>query len=537
MVGPQSESRPELKRTGTNLRKLGGRFSATVRWAWFCRRSFYAFPFDAVEWASRRLQWASRTGWLVPIPLLILAVVVIWLWPGIRVPIVDATHPHALYLLSAIAQSLAAILAIIFTITLVAAQLSSRYSHRMLADFFDFQTVLYILLLILAVLLPFGLLAEPNPTLVKLSLTLAIASLLFLIPYFLRFRDKLKPERIPLELRQKAVRELQAYPVLEPDTVADIHIFVMNAFVLKDYDTFNVGVKALADLVIDTYLAQVKADAKADADEFMPLIPGAPRPKFYPTQIGLLERLRDIALVTLEDAVAPRLVVNALGGIFTKGIQQHVGAAASDATEILGDIGLAAIEKRMERTIDMVTEALKNICADALEKDLHIMHNAADHLKEIATGAAEKGLVTVVKRAAEHLGRIGVRGIRAGWTDLAVPTYPILRSLRKIPTQGRSFIAKVAADLGNIGTTAADKCPQGTRTAVKQLWEMGAWATSKENVDLKGRIANSVKRIEEKAGSGLLLDTYDSVKANLEGSIGNALTEFKAFYEAISCGE
>lgn len=227
---------------------------ATVRRAWSFRPSFYDFPFVAVEWASRRLQWASRTGWLFPIPLLVLAVVVIWLWPGIRVPIVDETHPHALYLLSAIAQSLAAILAIIFTITLVAAQLSSRYSHRMLPDFFDFQTVLYILLLILAVLLLFGLLAAPNPIPVKLSLTLAAAALLFLIPYFLRFRDKLKPERIPLELRQKAARELEADPVKEPDTVADIHIFVIDAFVLKDYDTFNVGVEALADLVIDTYL-------------------------------------------------------------------------------------------------------------------------------------------------------------------------------------------------------------------------------------------------------------------------------------------
>lgn len=264
----------------------------------------------------------------------------------------------------------------------------------------------------------------------------------------------------------------------------------------------------------------------------MPLVSDAPGPKFYPTHpIGLLERLRDIALVTLEDAVVPRLVVNALGGTFTKEIEKYVEAAASDATEILGDIGLAAIEKRVERTVDKVTEALKNICADALKKDLHIMYNAADHLKEIATGAAEEGLVTVVKRVTEHLGRIGVGDIRAGWTDLAVPTYPLLRSLRKIPTQGGSFIAKVTADLGDIGTTAADKCPQGTRTAVKQLWKMGAWATSKENMDLKGRIANSVKRIEEKAGSGPLWDAYDSVKANLEGSIGNALTEFKAFYE------
>ena len=88
--------------------------------------------------------WGWERGWFILI-LLLPPIIAIWKLPDTAIPSVDGNQ-QTLYLLSAIAQSLAAVLALVFTISLVVAQLSSKYSHRLLASFFDKLTIFYILL-------------------------------------------------------------------------------------------------------------------------------------------------------------------------------------------------------------------------------------------------------------------------------------------------------------------------------------------------------------------------------------------------------
>ena len=113
---------------------------------------------------------------------------------------------QTLYLLSAIVQSLAAIAALVFTISLVVAQISSRYSLHVLKGFFDKYTVGYIILFIISILLLFWQLADTNTKLVKLSLIFATACVIFLFPFFLFIREKLDPVFQINEMAKEALK-------------------------------------------------------------------------------------------------------------------------------------------------------------------------------------------------------------------------------------------------------------------------------------------------------------------------------------------
>ena len=58
------------------------------------------------------------------------------------------------YLLSAISQGLAAILAIILSATLVAGQLASRYSPQLLKNAFKYYTIVYIPIFVVGIVFP-----------------------------------------------------------------------------------------------------------------------------------------------------------------------------------------------------------------------------------------------------------------------------------------------------------------------------------------------------------------------------------------------
>jgi hypothetical protein len=195
-----------------------------------------------------------RKGWLPALPGLIIAAASIWWRPGFDPPPISATEPHTLYFLAATAQSLAAILALVFTISLVVAQLSSRYSYRMLADFFDSLTIGYFFVFVAATLMPLWLLGQGQPPLwtTRISLTIAAAVLLLLVPYFLRFREKLDPASVIKRLQDKAIKRLKVDREKEPEEVAAIDNFCMSAFGLRDYDTFEMGVRAMVSLASES---------------------------------------------------------------------------------------------------------------------------------------------------------------------------------------------------------------------------------------------------------------------------------------------
>lgn len=94
-------------------------------------------------------------------------------------------NPRLLYLLSGFGQALAAIVALVFTLSLVMTQLTARYSLRMVDVQTDSWTKAFITGFIVAALLPFIALYAEGVVLAHLSLWYGSLCVLLLLPYLL----------------------------------------------------------------------------------------------------------------------------------------------------------------------------------------------------------------------------------------------------------------------------------------------------------------------------------------------------------------
>jgi hypothetical protein len=306
--------------------------------------------------------------------------------------------PQMLYLLSAVAQSLAAILALVFTISLIVAQFSSRYSQRTLFRFFDKPTIALILLFIASVFLPFWLLAQPNPVFAKASLILAGTCLFLLLPYFASFRHKINPEHMIDELKDKTLRRIKKETIVDRkgeinDVTTSLNNIIMSAYALKDYDTFEHGIKALTDIAYEL-------------EKKFPISP--PDFDIYP-------RITDIGISTLEDPIAIRQIVNVMEGQTDRILKVNEHWGETNIAEAIGDIGIKAAQKRLDDATLTVVENLKTISIKFADN-----HNIAGasygilYLSKIGIEAAKKErwnnltylIITYIGLIAAHIHRM-----------------------------------------------------------------------------------------------------------------------------------
>jgi uncharacterized membrane protein len=193
------------------------------------RSHFHRVVRRAVVWARSPQQLV----WPVIGSLLAVAVSLIWLAPKEGIPeVFDPNRPQALYILSSAAQALAAILALVFTMVLIVAQLSSSYSNRMIEGFFDRTTIAYILLFVISVFFSLYYLCYPTVLVVKISLTLSACCLFLLLPYFLSFRYRLNPEMMLERLYDESYAAIGSHA--EPTSVQAIDNAMMSALSRKD---------------------------------------------------------------------------------------------------------------------------------------------------------------------------------------------------------------------------------------------------------------------------------------------------------------
>lgn len=280
-----------------------------------------------------------------------LILTVLWLWPELQILPTIVIDDNTPYLLSAIAQSLAAILALVFTILFIVAQLSSRYSYRMMARVFDRLTIAYIFLFVVAVILPLLLLTDPNVNGVIVSIILTVVCILLLIPYLMRFSNKLNPEHMLLTMKQSAIKKIQRSLYNEPSEIIVIDNTIMSAFAMKDYDTLNRGVSALSDLAGEFY-------AKWSNDTGESNLAGK----------DILKRLEDIGLITIQDPRAPIYVLDALGKFSKVAIQNNWDNATEQAAKILGTIGKKANEAKLQDTVITIVSIIGDIARNSIRK-------------------------------------------------------------------------------------------------------------------------------------------------------------------------
>jgi len=444
------------------------------------------------------IQWSGRLNSIDRITLSIIVCGfiggIVWIWPGI--PMLRTIEPDASipYLLSAIAQSLAAVLALIFTISLIVAQLSSRYSYRIIPGFFDKRTIGHIVLFVVAILFPLLLLAidKPGSELVKVSFILAAVCLLLLVPYFLHFRQKLKPEHIISELKDEVVRRLESKPDEEPESITAIDNIVMSAFVLKDYDTFNNGTETIANLTLTAYgrernniggefLARLKDIGIATIKD--PRAPLQVLKVMHKISIGVIQNgkgmsqeirkiadyVHDIASRAANDRIedVANKAADILSNIGKEVLNSGMGQVARIIIEIIGDTGGKVAEVGMGGIVSQVADSLGSICTKAV----HILSD------ENVNNTADNSIKEAAMQAIDSLGYVGAKAANEGLESAAKHVADILSNNASMPEE---FARRTTYSLGeNIGVNVIERNMNYAGSAV--VYSLGAVSASAAN--------------------------------------------------------
>lgn len=293
------------------------------------------------------------------------------------------------YLLSAISQGLAAILAIILSATLVAGQLATRYSPQLLKNAFKSSTIVYILIFVVGIVFPLVILANQDmmasSILVKISLIWASACLILLIPYFLSLKEWLDPKNLIEGLYWKAFKTLRNKKDKLPEEASTLGEVTISLYSAKNYVGYGNGLKKLTQLVKDTSLSSEKVvERKEDVEEerqeeLVVEIPQVVR--------QLIDMLRHIGISVEDDPVATGKVIEALGECaivvqdldvnkdIIDGLEEAINEAIECGREapckqiafLLGGIGGKAAAKAQPTTAKRILRVLRRMFSLSLD--------------------------------------------------------------------------------------------------------------------------------------------------------------------------
>lgn len=334
-------------------------------------------------------RWLWRwSHWQRGLPIASLIIIGLGLFVFLKLEVIN--FPNIYYLLSAISQGLAVILAIILSATLVAGQLASRYSPELLKEAFKHPTLFYVALLIVSVALPLAILANTDIAFsvmwMKFSLTLAGACLTFLIPYFLYIKEQLDPKKLIDSLYNECLRNYtKGRPMKKDDIIQET---VLSLYNTKSYGGFEHGLQKLTQLVKDVTPPLRKSKRRDEDEEEKRQEESTERILLLLVIDKLIGRVRDIGISVQDDPRATSMVIKALGdcaltvedrdinNLITEGLREGVSGVIELAREAtcesiaydLGGIGGKAAARGQRIATKGLLEVLETMCFWALDK-------------------------------------------------------------------------------------------------------------------------------------------------------------------------
>jgi len=373
----------------------------------------------------------------------------------------------ARYMLSALVQSQAAIVAIVVSLTLIAVQFTaSAYSPRVIDIFkspkqnpdfwiligFYGVSIFYGLLLLKLVEGATGELVSQSAIwpsfypLISLEHGVSIAywlgafTFIIIVPYLWTIMDLLKPERIinrlAIEINKDNLvpTKIKITPGknLKPkeDPIQPIMDIVHGSIMKYDLETTRVGLKAVTERVIEI----IDQDSQISISSFF------------------CSRLRSVgshAISQADEDATIEVIVN-LGNFGKSTAEKRLPVATKLAVTSLGDIGVAAAEKGVEEATRIAAGSLGEVGVAAAKNDLeNVAGRAVKSLERVGRASAEKGLKRVTREAVESLGEVGKAAAEKGLEDAT---------------------GQAAGSLEDVGKTTAEKgLGDATSQAVKSL--------------------------------------------------------------------
>ena len=379
---------------------------------------------------SKILRVAAKSLWTYVVLGLLIFYALLYLVLDLPTNLEDFASVNPLRtLLGGLATGLITAQALVFTISLVAAQLNARYTHRMVSRIFTWPTGIFMGLFIgssiysmvvlaalssqsssFLIVLPGGL---PALHPVTLALALAGTCLVLLVPYLWSFKQRLDPERMAVDEGRRAIAHLHKNPDGEPPGIAALDNIVMSAYGYRDYDTFARSMDQLSKVGLEAWRL-----GRASLGE------------------SIFRRLAQIGVSTVDDPRAPFQVIDSLDSVDKILAEDGVQEAARQAAVALSGVGEVAVEKAQ----------------------VAVVRRVAAVLSALGERAAERGLLATAEETAYSLGYLGGLASRRGLED----------STRQI-----------AAFLRRVGSRAAEaNMDLVTRQATVSLWSLGGPPTA-----------------------------------------------------------
>jgi hypothetical protein len=393
----------------------------------------------------------------------------------------------ARYMLSALVQSQAAIVAIVITLTLIAVQLTaSAYSPRVI-DIFKKNPDMWLLLgcygfsifygfIVLklvegefvsqSAIWSFGCVSISFESYVSLAYWLGAFTFVALFPYMLNIISLLKPEsvikRLAVEITKAKILNSKEDPI---QPIVDI---IHGSIMKYDSETTRVGLKTATDQVIEI-MKIMGTDDEIDISRHF---------------CNHLKRVGRLA-ISKEDEGSTIEVIENFGNFAKSTAEKRLDGATLEAADSLGEVGRIAANKSLGIEAFRVAESLGEVGEAAAEKGLvGATFMAVLSLTLVGKVAMEKGFEGVTLQTAESLGAVGKAAAEKGFLFLHVTVQAVV----SLDDFGEAAAEKgfedvdwqVACSLGAIGRAATEKgLEETTQKAAYSLGKVGRTAVER----------------------------------------------------------
>ena len=400
-------------------------------------------------------------GWFIIVPLAI-AIVAIWVWPGLVVPPIASVsssgqiseRTQALYLLSAIPQTLGAILALVFTIYLVVYQVFSRYTLRVPWGSFGRITIAYIVLFMGSILFPLWTIGTPDTNSVRLSLSLACLSLFLLVPYSLYFKEVISPRYGIAAIKNNVLKNIRGDHQSATEEIETLDNIVMSAYGMKDYDTFFRGIRSFAEIAFEWEKAGLQEEASgSDLNNAEDIA-------------DTYNKIESIMRVCIEDPRAPSQVFKALEFIANKAVKEELPSIVDTLINRIGQIGQLVASRGLDELAGDIAMRLGILAsvgidrkwAERLDSSTEEYYSMVSfYLKPMMETSVKSGSDFTIYHILGAYEKIGEVAIRNNNNDLAQKSITAIRECG-IEASYNAELKKEAAgaawEIAHLGATA-----------------------------------------------------------------------------------
>jgi tetratricopeptide (TPR) repeat protein len=418
----------------------------------------------------------------------------------------NTTVDSARYMLSALVQSEAAIIAVAISLSLVAVQLAaSSYSARLIDLFkesYEFWIIIVSYIFSMAYQSTVLKLIRPidsgstfiSPCLESqtiISYILSIIVFTLLVPHIWITLDLIKPSTIINNMARKIRTEniLNASrPEAEDDPIEPVTSIIVRSLERHDEGTVIYGLNIISGKLINILNLDSLSDIQHDKiDEFI----------LY--HFSLIGRLA----ISSRDIYASFNVIAALKPIGNKLIDKKLAKSAINIIDIIADIGERSAENELGAVAEDASDALKDLGIKVTEHD-NQLDNVAQYivfsLRKIAIKSIKNELKSESSHVTTHLGAIGLAFARKSFSAASSEAASSLGRIASECAMHRERDTAIRAEtyIHNIGVQAARNRLYSVVVQVAQSSEMIIENAAKYNfLEIVGRLVDAIEGIGE----------------------------------------